>query len=236
MFKEAYVRKIIEQAPAHAPRILELGCGRAEAAAPLLRERSDIRYRGVEPYLPSLRKARESIGALPNVQLDHAFGYDVGADGSYDVCFSLSTLEHVKQLEVFLKESIAAVRHGGSIVHHYDLGHALYPSGIKERVQVWVGNTLPHVLPEHRFVRYLAPQTVVDIMQSHGAVVDRVTYHQMPNHKKLLKNLDLRDVSTRALAQRLIDWEFDISPHLDHVPSMTRERLFPSIIVWAHRT
>ncbi|MDB5187726.1 MAG: hypothetical protein JWO50_246 [Candidatus Kaiserbacteria bacterium] len=235
MFKHIYVKKILEAMDSSTPRIIELGCGRAESIAPFVHARPSISYHGIEPYAPSYNKAVENIGSLPNVELVNTFGYEIGADGSYDACFSLSTLEHVRQLERFLKQSIDAVKPGGLIVHHYDLGHALYPSNWKERLQVWLGNTFPSILSEHKYVCYLDPQKVVALMEQNGAKVDRITYHQMPNHKKLLKMVDMNNENVTALAQQIVEWEFAMSPYLDTVPKKTREMLFPGIIVWAHK-
>jgi SAM-dependent methyltransferase len=235
MFKHIYVQKIIEAIGNSTPRIIELGCGRAEPIAPFVQARPSITYRGIEPYGPSYSAAVKNIGALPNVQLDNTFGYEIGADGSYDACFSLSTLEHVKQLERFLKQSIDAVKPGGLIVHHYDLGHALYPSSLKEKFQVWLGNTFPALLPEHKFVCYLDPQTVVALLEKNGAKVDTITYHQMPNHKKVLKNIDEKDPAASELGRQIVEWEFAFSPFTSSIPQKTREMLFPGIMVWAHK-
>ena len=234
MFKEVFVEHLETLIPKNNARILEVGSGRSVAIVDLLKRRPDISYTGIEPYKKDYEYAQKAIGHLPNVRLVNSLAYDVGEAASYDLCFSLSVLEHVKQLEVFLAESVKAVRSDGYIVHRYDLGHSLYPSSLKERFQVFLGNYLPSLLPEHKFVRHLDPDLVAALLTKHGAQVQQVTFHQMPEHKHLGKHL--KDTpENRSLMSELAEWEFKISPSLSDLPKPLREKLFPAIAVWAQK-
>lgn len=233
MFKEVFVEHLERLLPAHNAQVLELGSGRSEAVAELLRRRPDISYTGVEPAKKDFEYAKSHIGSLPNVKLINDFAYDLG-EGSYDLCFSLSVLEHVKQLEKFLQESVRVTRPGGHIVHRYDLGHALHPASSKERFQVLLGNHIPKALSEHKFVRYLDPDEVVRLLKASGAEVERITRHQMPGHKSLLKQLPNTPENV-ALEREIIEWEFKVSPALQDIPKRSRERLFPAIALWARK-
>jgi SAM-dependent methyltransferase len=234
MFKEVFVEHLESLLPSKGARILELGSGRSTAVVDLLERRPDISYTGIEPYKKDYEYARDTIGSLPNVRLINELAYDIGGESSFDLCFSLSVLEHVKQLERFLSEGVKAVKSGGHIVHRYDLGHSLHPSSLKERFQVFLGNRMPQVLPEHKFVRHLDPDLVVALLKKQGADTQRISYHQMPQHKTLFKHLAATPENF-ALERELSEWEFNISPSLSTVPKSLREKLFPAIAVWAKK-
>jgi hypothetical protein len=148
--------------------------------------------------------------------------------------FSLSALEHIKQLPRFLALSAKYVKPGGTLMHRYDLGHALYPHSIKERLHVWLGNTVPSVLPERRFVRYVSSTEVEGLYASLGVAPTKVTYHQMPNLKRLEKGL--RDVpGAAAVMEEAFEWEMRSQPLIAALPVAERERLFPAVAVWGRR-
>lgn len=237
MFKEIFIEKLLEKlAPESQPlRLLELGSGKSEAIAPILKESPHITYWGIEPNKTDFEKARELIGALPNVTLINDLAYNIAHDIQFDACFSLSTLEHVKQLEKFLEQSVAKVRPGGYIIHRYDLGHALRPKSKKEKFQVFLGNTMPRILPEDKFVKYVSEQSVRDLLKKYGAEFMESTYHQMPDHKLFIKTFKPRDNSTRELVRELVEWEYRISPYLKELSTITREKLFPTVCVWAKK-
>jgi SAM-dependent methyltransferase len=237
LLKTHFIEQVIARAHIARPRILELGCGTARHISPLLRAHPEYTYVGVEPFLPSFAKAREAVASLPNVTLCNQLAY--GAipdieDESCDIVFSLSALEHVKDLESFIRLSARYARKGALVVHRYDLGHALHPGSLKERVQVWIGNTFPALLPEHRFVRYVPQQEVESHIQKAGCRVEDVTYHDMPNHRAFAKCADT-DESLSPATKALLEWEYTYGPVFSKVPTHVRERLFPAVAVWARK-
>lgn len=234
MSKEVFVEHLEKLLPEKGARILELGSGKSLAVAKLLQRRPDIRYTGIEPSRDAHEYAKKGIGNLPNVRLVNALAYEVGEESSYDLCFSLSVLEHVKHLDRFLRESVKSVRSGGYVVHRYDLGHALSPSSLKERFQVILGNTVPFVLPEDKFVRYVDQDEVIELLSDNSALTERVTYHQMPQHKILFNNLN-ESPEKDEFVRRVAEWDFDISPSLLTLPKKKRESLFHAIAVWARK-
>ena len=191
---------------------------------------------GIEPDAAEAQRAAKLLEEYENVKILNRLAYDaVEGCGEFDLCVSLSVLEHVKQLERFLANSIRHIKRGGLLVHRYDLGHALYPSSLKERFHVFLGNTFPALLPESKFVRYVAEEEVKVILEKCGAKIEKVTYHQMPNHKLFLKTFRGETEKKKELAKELLDWEYRISKFLIEMPSETRENLFPSITIWARR-
>lgn len=235
-FKEHFIKKFKALLPKDGEvNILELGSGTSKAIANFLKENNRIKYLGIEPSHDAYEDAREEIGDLPNSKLENHLAYETIKDSFFDLSFSLSVLEHVKHLDKFIEASVRSVKLGGYIIHRYDLGHALHPSSLKERFQVFLGNKFPSVLPEHKFVRYLDPEEVKREMERAGAEVFDITYHQMPNHKAFLKHLRPENSEAEKLCTEIIDWEYEISPFLKDMNKSIREKLFPAICVWGKR-
>lgn len=238
MFKELFCEKMANMlGPAlKTAQVLELGAGTAQAIIPTLTKCQELSYVGVEPNPESIKKAKDNLKKFKNVRLLHSLAYHLEFRDQFDLCFSLSALEHVKNLRLFLEESVAAVKPGGLVVHRYDLGHALSPSSVKERLQVFLGNHFPWILPENKFVSYVDEKRVVSILENLGAEVFAVTYHQMPDHKEFFKHFKLKDRESEELLKELVEWEFKISPMLGNMEKKHREKLFPAICVWARKS
>ena len=217
--------------------MLELGCGTARDSVEPLREHPNWTYVGVEPNQRSFSEARTNIGNLPNVTLYHQLGYgSIGAEaeGSFDIAFSLSALEHVKHLKKFIDMGSRYVKPGGLVVHRYDLGHALFSKSLKERFQVFLGNTFPSLLPEHKFVRYVPLSEVEACMRDSGCEVNGVTYHDMVGHYGF-ERLAKGDAELERAAERLYAWEHEHAGTIARIPLSDRERLFPAIAVWGRK-
>lgn len=233
--KEHFIRRVLTDLfPQGNVKILDVGCGRAHNWRNLLTEFPNLSYHGIEPDPKSAESARKNLEGLPNVRITDGLFY-ASDENDYDLCISLSVLEHVKQLPKFLKASVDAVKKGGVIIHRYDLGHSLFPSSIKERFQVFLGNRFPKVLPEHKFVRYLSDAEVSEILKASGATTFRRTWHQMPDHKKVLRLIDTSTSEGESLSKDLCDWEFKASEIIPDLSAEAREELFPSVAVWARK-
>jgi 2-polyprenyl-3-methyl-5-hydroxy-6-metoxy-1,4-benzoquinol methylase len=215
-------------------RMLDLGSGQSRSFLPFLERFPTLTYIGVEPSRVDAAVARDLLKPFPNARIYDQLAYEpIAGEPPFDLVVSLSVLEHVKQLERFLSNSVAMAKSGGHIVHRYDLGHALHPSSLKEQLQVFLGNTFPWVLPEHKFVSYVDPDHVALLLERHGASAERVTYHQMPNHKRFLKEFHPSTAEAEILANALSEWELSASPHLGSMSKRSREELFPTIAIWA---
>lgn len=215
--------------------ICDFGSGLSSNFIYLLEKYPHLEYVGIEPSQTHAEKARVALSRFSGARIYTASCYKPVADerwGSFDLVVSLSVLEHVKQLELFLKMSVSAARAGGQIVHRYDLGHALFPSSLKERLQVFLGNYFPKLLPEHKFVSGVHPQAVVFMLETHKVTVERITYHQMPAFKKLFK---LAPDLPENLITDIVEWELAASPFVEKIDENERLRLFPSVAVWARK-
>jgi hypothetical protein len=142
--------------------------------------------------------------------------------------FSLSVLEHVKSLPIFIDYSVRMARPGADVIHLYDLGHALYPSGLKERIQTKLcGTGLLRFFPEHKVARYLATEDVRKLLEG-SCDIKEVTFHNMPSLVALSKR-----VVDEGLMREIVAFE---SAHAGKVADMKlREKLFPTVCFWTKK-
>lgn len=238
MFKEIFLEHVLELFPQEKRsklRLLEMGAGTSDAIVPTLKKYPGISYTAVEPS-PTHEKAKQTLKEFKNVTLIQSPAYELPfEEGSFDLVFSLSVLEHVKQLERFLAESVRVTKGGGYVIHRYDLGHALTPSNTKERFQVFLGNNTPQVLPEHKFVCYVDPDDVAKSMEAKGVEIINTTYHQMPEHKDVTRYIQPTTKEKEKLLRDMIEWEFELSEHAEDIPKDKREKLFPAIALWGKK-
>ena len=233
-FEEAILRGEIKS-------ICDFGSGESLNFISLLEKYPKLVYVGIEPSSEHAELARKHLAHIEGAKVYNASAYECprGEEarwGSFDLVISLSVLEHVKQLDKFLENSVKAVRAGGQVVHRYDLGHALYPSSLKERLQVFLGDFVSGVLPEAKFVSGVRPSRVEKKLSDLGVKLERKTYHQMPGHKSFLKSLEKGGLRNDKLARDIIEWEFASSPLVDELPEEERIRLFPAVALWGRKS
>lgn len=238
--KEQFITHVVEEAvkragPARPPRIMDLGCGTARYVPQLMETIPNFEYVGVEPIESSFKEAEKNLADVPNAKVHFQLGYDSVPDeeeSSFDLVFSLSVLEHIKQLDRFIALSSKYARKGGVVMHRYDLGHALHPHSLKERIHVFLGNNFPNILPERQFVRYVGVPEVESLYEANNLRSTKVTYHQMPNHK----NIEKFFVSTETdLVNDLFTWEMKYQDEFQKLPVQERESLFPAVAVWSEK-
>lgn len=217
-----------------APRVLELGCGRAEVTRGIIEAVPGLAYVGIEPDPASVAAAKGNLGAYPNAQVLPGLGYgtvpDAALEEPFDVVFSLSVLEHVKDLPRFLRYAAEKARTGAEIIHLYDLGHALAPSSWKEWVQTRLcASPLLRFMPEAKVARYLATEDVRQLIEGVGCTVEAITFHNMPSHVSLAKALG----EPAALAEEINAFERRWSK--EELPFKLKEQLFRTVGFWAKK-
>jgi SAM-dependent methyltransferase len=216
--------------------VLDLGCGQSRNFLPLLKKYPLLQYVGIEINMREAAVAQQLVKDFKNARVYNQPAYTLPAGyRDFDVCVSLSVIEHIKHWRLFLQNSVTYTKPGGHILHLYDLGHALFPKTLKERLHVLLGNYCPALLPEQRFVRYVAEQEVRRVLCESGATITEVSYHQMPDHKTFLKLFKGEGTEPDALRRQILEWEFNVSKFLHELHPEQRERLFPSVCVWAVR-
>ncbi len=220
-------------------RVLELGCGTAPYVKTLIDTYPNLEYVGIEPIEMSYKKAVNNLQDVPRTSVIHQLGYGeislMDAE-SFDIVISFSVLEHVKQLGKFMDLAGMYTKKGGMMVHRYDLGHALYPTTLKEKMHVWLGNTFPALLPERTFVRYV-PLSEVEVHFKRVLCTPpfKYTYHQIPQIKNLTKTLDNKGYTGSAL-EEIYAWEFTHAHTFASIEKNTRELLFPTVAVWGKKS
>jgi cyclopropane fatty-acyl-phospholipid synthase-like methyltransferase len=217
-------------------KILELGSGQSRAVLSLLDKFPEMTYVGIEPNKKDAELAQSLLKKFPHAKVFNRLAYEkIEKYDNFEICISLSVLEHVKQLKKFLAASVASVKTGGQKKHRYDLGHALYQTSLKEKIQVYCGNHFPRYLPENKFARYVNQKLVCEMLEKSGAEIQNVTYHQMPSHKAFLKHFKTDTPDKRALAAEILLWEDRVSKFLPEMNEKTRELIFPTVAIWAQR-
>ncbi len=238
--KEQFIIEVVGEAVRRSAagsvvRVLDLGCGDANYVPALIERFPTIEYVGVEPIEDSFKGAQKNLNGVANAKVHFQLGYDSipnEKEASFDVVFSLSVLEHIKHLDRFLALGTKYTKSGGLVVHRYDLGHALHTHSIKEWLHVMMGNTIPWILPERQFVRYVPEVEVKALYQAQGVTPIATTYHQMPSHKALEKYL--KKMNTTAI-EEMFDWEMKHQEEFRKVPLEAREKLFPAVAVWGEK-
>ena len=238
--KEQFIIAVVEEAVRRAgegniTRVLDLGCGTANYVPSLVERFPSITYVGVEPIDSSYQAALKNLAGVEKATVHFQLGYDSipnETEGSFDVVFSLSVLEHIKQLSRFLALGTKYTKSGGLVVHRYDLGHALHTHSVKEWIHVKLGNYIPAILPERQFVRYLSDREVKAIYEAQGVKPISTTYHQMPDHKAFEKYV--KHLNTTAVDE-LFAWEMKYQAEIATIPEREREYLFPAVAVWGEK-
>lgn len=240
MSKLYFIKQVLEEVGASTKtgvRVLDLGCGNARYVPELLDAFPDITYVGLEPKDSSYAAAEQLLTDDSRATLYKQLGYekiDGVDDASFDIVFSLSVLEHVKDLDSFIKMSVRYTKSGGHVVHRYDLGHALYPHSLKEQFHVFLGNTIPQVLPERRFVRYVPLMEVEQTMGRHlGVVPYRHSFHGLTG-TKAIENIAAGTPMKQALKEINV-WEFTHQDAINTIPLAIREKSFPTVAVWGKK-
>jgi SAM-dependent methyltransferase len=231
LFIAEAVREVVEATPGRGLRILDLGCGTAFYVPALLQKFPTVTYIGVEPIAESFAQAEKNLAGVPRAKVHFQLGYDsiAEAEASFDLVFSLSVLEHIKHLDRFIALSAKYLAVGGTMVHRYDLGHALYPHSLKERLHVCMGNHIPKILPERQFVRYVGDNEVRKCYERFGVTPTKTTYHQMRDAKSLEKKLG--EAGEKAVKE-LFEWEMKHQSLFQTLSLNDREHLFPAVAVW----
>lgn len=226
------IEKFIEMNP--NLKILDLGAGQSLNFKKILEKYPSVSYTALEPNKSEHEKAKNNFAFLKNVKFINALAYEDNQylDDSYDVVVSLSVLEHIKYLEKFLLFSAKKTAIGGHCIHLYDLGHALYPTSIKEKIHVFLctNRLTKKVIPEIKFVSYVDSNHVIEVLKKGGLKHNNSTYHNMPNHVKMLKSIEnINDSLISQISENEIEWSKKIKD------KKILEKLFPSVCIWCQK-
>ncbi|HYW55488.1 MAG TPA: methionine biosynthesis protein MetW [Polaromonas sp.] len=157
----------------HGSRVLDLGCGDGALLAHLIRERGCTGY-GVEIDDTNVHAC--VARGVNVIQLNLEEGLAMFADESFDVVLQIDTLQHLRNVEVMLRETARVGRIG--IVAFPNFGH--WPN----RLAVMRGRMpVTKVLP---YQWYDTPNIRVGTLQDFEALAQQ-------NHLKILDTFGLQD-------------------------------------------
>ena len=234
-YKALLVDKLFSEFSGRPARVLDLGCGAAAHFAAALERYSNVSYTGVEQDRAALAEARETIGSLPNVEVQEGSGEMFQGHG-FDMVISLSALEHVKRLNDFLAVSVRAAREGGRVMHRYDLGHALSPATLGERLRVAVARRVPALVPTARFTTYPDRNAIVSRLAELGVREIQISQSQMPSLKAAMNLLNSESDDWLALGSRIVELDQALWDQLgSRLEPEVRDRLFPCITISGYR-
>lgn len=229
------IRKMLTLDP--SIRILDMGSGTSVNFDEIFQEFPQVSYTGIElsPKSSKIAKDNYEKPRYPGVRIINQPAYLYSGETqaeSFDLVVSLSVLEHVKDLQSFLDLSVRSLKPGGRMIHLYDLGHSLYPKGIKEKLQIRLSEAFPSIMPENKFCAYVDLLKLKNSLEKAGIIIDRVSHHSMRDHVSLLKSVK-NDDSFKELAEAMIVFENLISEKIKD--NKLKEKLMPSVAVWGHK-
>ena len=230
-FKTAFLDSTLQSFGRRPLRLLDLGSGASRHIPRLLQRHPNISYTGVEPNDAARAAAKQLLKGLPGVTLESGWGESLTAryGNTFDVTVSLSVLEHVKRLDEFLATSVAVTVPGGLVAHRYDLGHALYPSSIGERITVLCARVIPWAVPASRYTGYPDVNRVMKTLSACGLAELSVEYGQVHGLKLAMNHVADCDP---ALAARILEFDAALAERLcRRLSGEELVRLFPSITV-----
>ncbi|MCR4275093.1 MAG: class I SAM-dependent methyltransferase [Candidatus Campbellbacteria bacterium] len=229
------IEKMLIQKPDLA--IGDLGSGQSKNFIELLKKYPQMRYVGFEPNKSEAAQARTILKSFPTASVEGRLGYGEDEErwrGMFDVVVSLSVLEHVKDLETFLQFSVDLLKSNGRIIHLYDLGHALYPSNLKEHFHVALCNLskkysfVKKLIPETKFAAYVNFSRVTDTLQQGGVKIEKVTWHNNPSLVALLKNTHTSDLHEILSLVNILEEKISATTKDIHI----LEKMLPAVCIW----
>jgi len=230
-----YITQKIEEMAKEKPSmsILDLGSGKSLNFEKILKNFPQLSYTGIEPKKSDYEMAREKFKSRDNAVFINSLAYENNPllKDQYDLVVSFSVLEHVKYLDKFLNFAAQKTKLGGTCIHLYDLGHALYPSSLKERLHVWLcsNSFTQKFIPETKFVCYLSSLVAEQKMKEMGLSIDRVTFHNSPDHVKLIKTVGEDYELIKQISENEVVWSSKIKNRKQ------QEILFPAVCIWSRK-
>jgi hypothetical protein len=230
-FKTAFFDSVLEPFLGRDVQMLDLGSGISRHVSELLQRHPNVSYTGVEPNESARAAAKRLLEGMPRVTLEGGWGESLAARyaNTFDVTVSLSVLEHVKRLNEFLATSVAVTVPGGLVAHRYDLGHALYPASIGERMRVFSTQLVPWAVPASRYTSYPNLNRIKKALSQYGLANISVEYGQIHGLKVAMNHVAALDP---PLAARIVEVDTALAERLaKRLNSDELARLFPSITI-----
>ena len=98
-----------------ADEVLDIGCGTGKLTLELARLASKGNVLGIDPSREMLEKAREVSGQVPNLRFIEGGAEGMGFEGAFDLAFSNSAIQWVKDQRQAARRTYGALRRGGKM-------------------------------------------------------------------------------------------------------------------------
>ena len=156
--RDAYLREVGFHDGA---RVLEVGCGTGPVARDIATRAGVGRVVGVDPSPAFIARARELAGGCGNVTFQTADGRSLPFDGaSFDVVVFHTTLCHVPEPELCLREAARVLRPGGALaVFDWDYASLTFAVGNDDPLESLAQTFVATFVSDRYLVRRLAALT-----------------------------------------------------------------------------
>lgn len=209
-------------------RVCDLGCGYGSGWPDFLKDHSKITYLGIDKDKKEIARAEKAFSGLANARVsvgDAQMFRD--NSGNFDVVTAFSALEHVVDLEAFVKTVLALLKPGGVAYLNYDAGH-FRSSNIKERAMVPVSQLLAKIGFEGPYMKEVDDSGLTRIVEGQGAKVKSLFKFNGRGIKELA-NSEASDEAVRAWH----DFEFRMN---GLVTAKTLDKIFWSTVMVVEKT
>lgn len=236
--KAEILARVLEPFMGKPTRILDLGIGTGKDFQEILELCPEFELTGVEFNEASIAAAERLFAKRRGFRIVRGFGEHLTEEhfGAYDLVLSLSVLEHVKNLEPFLRAGIRAAKPGATILHCYDHGHALHPASFGERAHTLCCRFAPFLVPAARFATYIPAPVVTAMLTRCGAKIESVYQCQIPDAKQLMNRMDWESPGACDAAAALHRAEKLLYDQMVAVlPADELDRYFPRVVIVARK-
>lgn len=233
-YKTLYLEEVINTLGYKPLKILDMGSGTSKDWVGILNKYPQLEYTALEFDRQAIAKAKKIMERRPNVQFISDFGENAIDlfQNHFDLVISLSVLEHVKNLEAFLTASVRVLKPLGTLIHRYDLGHALHTESISERLKVFLSKHFPFLISAKKFTTHPDKEYIACFLEKHGITHIETEQHQIPNLKKIVDRLKTKD-GNHSLIATIISIEKEIykAAKVAGLSSGEIDYYFPSITI-----
>lgn len=163
----------VERLAAHGPlKVCDLACGYGSCWPQFLMDHQHISYVGIDTDVSEIKKAKNAFAHCVNAQVKVGDAQTLKEnEGIFDVVTAFSALEHVVNLDAFVKTTMLLLKPGGRAFLNYDAGH-FRSLDVKERLMVPVSQLLAKVGFEGPYMKEVDDEELKRIVQKNGGKIE----------------------------------------------------------------
>lgn len=178
-------------------RVCDFGCGYGSVWPEFLKDHQNISYLGLDTDKKEIERARRAMINLPNAEVKVADGQAFGeGEGTFDAVTAFSALEHIVNLEAFMRTVFGLLKKDGRAYLNYDAGH-FRSNNPKERIMVPVSQFLAKVGFQGPYMKEVKDRELQGIIERAGGKVVRFWKFNLAGMKNLVR-ANVTDDTVRA--------------------------------------